>query len=179
MLAHLYSRISNILHIFNPHQMPKPLHINTSSINASHQHSMKLGSKWANVISVISHIIEMAHKMPMCRIRTALNIHPRKWAYANTSTCDQIRSIVMCEQLTPYSCFTNNIHRLIRNMKKTFIGHLLEVKMSHARLAYMVNECSIYMYIGYIFEIMHTLSISIRKCLRLGSNQYIISMILR
>lgn len=65
MLAHLYSRISRIWHIFRPIQMPKPLQIITSSMSASHQHSMKLGNRCANVISVISHITEMAHKMPM------------------------------------------------------------------------------------------------------------------
>lgn len=64
MLAHLYSRISMILTIFKPHQMPNPLQISTSNINASHQHSMKFGSKCANVISVISHMMEIAHKMP-------------------------------------------------------------------------------------------------------------------
>lgn len=64
MLAHLYSRISSILHIFRPHQMPSPLQISTSKINASHQHSIKLGNKWANVISVISHITEIAHNIP-------------------------------------------------------------------------------------------------------------------
>lgn len=71
MLAHLYSLISNILQIFRPHQMPSPLHTSTSKIRASHQHSMKLGSKWAKVISVISHMMDIAHKMPTCRMRTA------------------------------------------------------------------------------------------------------------
>lgn len=64
MLAHLYSRISRILQIFKPHQIPSPLQTSTSKINASHQHSMKFGNKCANVISVISHITEIAHKMP-------------------------------------------------------------------------------------------------------------------
>lgn len=73
MLAHLYSRISRILTIFKPHQMPKPLQMSTSNIKASHQHSMKFGSKWANVISVISHIIEIAHRMPTWRMRIAWN----------------------------------------------------------------------------------------------------------
>lgn len=71
MLAHLYSRISSILQIFSPHQIPRPLHISTSKINASHQHSMKLGKRWANVISVISHITEIAHNIPTWRMRMA------------------------------------------------------------------------------------------------------------
>lgn len=71
MLAHLYSLISSILQILRPHHMPKPLHSTTSRIMASHQHSTKFGSKCAKAISVISHIIDMAHKIPMCLIRTA------------------------------------------------------------------------------------------------------------
>lgn len=71
MLAHLYSRISRILQIFRPHQMPKPLHNTTSKIRASHQHSTKFGNRCAKAISVISHIIDMAHRMPMCLIRIA------------------------------------------------------------------------------------------------------------
>lgn len=103
ILAHLYSRISSILQIFKPTQIPMPLQIKTSKIKASHQHSTKLGSKWANVISVISHITEMAHKMPMWRISTALKAQPRKWPQAKTSKWPLTRSKEMSEQLTPYS----------------------------------------------------------------------------
>lgn len=71
MLAHLYSRISSILHMRRPHQMPKPLQTRTSRMSASHQHSIKFGSKCANVISVISHMIDMAHRIPTCRISMA------------------------------------------------------------------------------------------------------------
>lgn len=71
MLAHLYSLISKILQSFRPHHIPKPLQSNTSNINASHQHSMKFGSKCANAISVTSHITDMAHNMPKCRISRA------------------------------------------------------------------------------------------------------------
>lgn len=71
MLAHLYSRISSILQIFKPHQMPRPLQTSTSNIKASHQHSIKFGNKCAKVISVISHIIEIAHRIPICRIKIA------------------------------------------------------------------------------------------------------------
>lgn len=104
MLAHLYSRISSSLQNLRPHQMPSPLQTSTSKIKASHQHSMKLGSKWANAISVISHITDIAHKIPIWRINMAwiekyfffieinsvrleftLNIHPKKWPTANTS----------------------------------------------------------------------------------------------
>lgn len=45
ILAHLYSRISNFLTIYKPQAMPAPLHTTTSNSNASHQHSMKFGSK--------------------------------------------------------------------------------------------------------------------------------------
>lgn len=65
MLAHLYSRISSILQILRPTQMPRPLQMITSRMRASHQHSIKLGNRWAKVISVISHITDMAHKMPI------------------------------------------------------------------------------------------------------------------
>lgn len=78
MLAHLYSRISSALQILKPTQMPRPLQMRTSKMSASHQHSMKFGSKCAKVISVISHITDMAHKMPACRMSTALKAQPRK-----------------------------------------------------------------------------------------------------
>lgn len=45
MLAHLYSRISSILQMRRPHQMPKPLQTRTSRMSASHQHSTKFGNK--------------------------------------------------------------------------------------------------------------------------------------
>lgn len=50
MLTHLYSRISKHLQIFIPTQIPKPLHTKTSRIRASHQHSLKFGSRWVNWI---------------------------------------------------------------------------------------------------------------------------------
>lgn len=103
ILTHLYSLISSTLQILSPHQIPKPLQIRTSKITESHQHSKKLGNKWANAISVISHITDMAHSSPACRNSKALNNHPRKWPQANTSTWDQIFAIDMSEQLTAYS----------------------------------------------------------------------------
>lgn len=103
MLAHLYSRISRILQILRPTQIPAPLQSSTSKMRASHQHSMKLGSRWAKVTSVISHMIEMAHNMPMCRMSTALKAQPRKWPQAKTSKWALIRSILISEQFTPYS----------------------------------------------------------------------------
>lgn len=78
MLAHLYSRISSILQILKPHQIPRPLQIKTSKINASHQHSTKFGKRWANVISVISHITEIAHRIPTWRIRIAYRFEERE-----------------------------------------------------------------------------------------------------
>ncbi|KAL2715995.1 hypothetical protein V1478_013671 [Vespula squamosa] len=51
-------------HIFNPTQIPRPLHTKTSSIKASHQHSIKFGSKCANAISVTSHITLIAQRIP-------------------------------------------------------------------------------------------------------------------
>lgn len=103
ILTHLYSLISSTLHIFNPHHIPKPLQTKTSNITESHQHSKKFGSKWANAISVISHIMDMAHKSPAWRKRTALNIQPRKCPQANTSTWDQTFATDISEQLTAYS----------------------------------------------------------------------------
>lgn len=103
ILAHLYSRISRIWQIFRPIQMPRPLQMITSRMRASHQHSMKLGSRCAKVISVISHITEMAHRMPMWRMRMALKAQPKKWPQAKTSKWPLTRSQLMSEQLTPYS----------------------------------------------------------------------------
>lgn len=133
MLTHLYSLISSILQTRRPTQMPSPLQTSTSKIRASHQHSTKLGNRWANAIwnqkifsrtqldlaydlievnvrwedavptSVNSHMTETAHRMPRCRTRMALNAQPRKWASANTSKWFQITSGVTTEQFTPYS----------------------------------------------------------------------------
>lgn len=50
MLTHLYSFISIYLQNFSPIQIPIPLQTRTSSINMSHQHSMKFGNKWAKAI---------------------------------------------------------------------------------------------------------------------------------
>lgn len=58
--------------------MPNPLQTKTSSIIESHQHSKKFGSKCANAISVISHMIDIAQSKPVCLKRIALNIHPKK-----------------------------------------------------------------------------------------------------
>lgn len=103
MLTHLYSLISKALQSFNPTHIPNPLQTRTSNIIESHQHSKKFGSKWANAISVISHIIDIAQSKPVCRNRIALNVQPKKWPHANTSTWDQIRDKLISEQLTAYS----------------------------------------------------------------------------
>lgn len=103
MLTHLYSLISSALQILSPHHIPNPLQTNTSKIIESHQHSKKLGNKWAKAISVISHIIDIAHNKPACLKSTALNIHPKKCPQAKTSTWDQILDKVKSEQLTAYS----------------------------------------------------------------------------
>lgn len=103
ILTHLYSLISKTLQIFNPHQMPNPLHTKTSKIRESHQHSKKLGNKWANAISVISHIMDIAQRNPACLNKIALNIHPKKWPHANTSTWDHTFAKLISEQLTAYS----------------------------------------------------------------------------
>lgn len=109
MLTHLYSLISRALQILSPHHIPRPLHIKTSSMTESHQHSKKLGSKCAKAISVISHIIDIAHSRPACLNSIALNIHPKKWPQANTSTWDQNLAKLISEQLTAYSWKKSNI----------------------------------------------------------------------
>ena len=50
MDSHLYSLISKYWQIFMPTQIPNPLQRRMSSITASHQHSTKLGKRWANAI---------------------------------------------------------------------------------------------------------------------------------
>ena len=50
MDSHLYSRISRYWHSFMPIHIPSPLQSKISRMIASHQHSTKFGSKWANAI---------------------------------------------------------------------------------------------------------------------------------
>ena len=62
--SHLYVLISRNFATCIPSHMPPPLQIRTSRIHWSHQHSLKLGKRWVNWTSVISHVIDNVQQIP-------------------------------------------------------------------------------------------------------------------